>query len=178
MTGRIKIIRKTTSVVDGRRQQEEKEFFSCWCDVKSLGTNEKYNALQIGLENTIMFETRACDKMEEIRLNLKEFYAVYKGVLCEFCDVKISTTACSAPDNLLFCLANLCYGDCYSDTDEARFGKWVARVTGFIISIPAALMWWGTPLIVGGLILYDTIQEKNPELCGFTAEEFDKEENK
>lgn len=37
---------------------------------------------------------------------------------------------------------------------------------------------WGTPLIVGGLILYDTIQEKNPELCGFTAEEFDKEENK
>lgn len=70
------------------------------------------------------------------------------------------------------------YGDCYSDTDEARFGKWVARVTGFIISIPAALMWWGTPLIVGGLILYDTIQEKNTELCGFTAEEFDKEENK
>ena len=36
MTGRIKIIRKTTSVVDGRRQQEEQEFFSCWCDVKSL----------------------------------------------------------------------------------------------------------------------------------------------
>ena len=61
MTGRIKIIRKTTSVVDGRLQQEKKE-------------------LQIGLENTIMFETRACDKMEEIRLNLKEFYAVYKGV--------------------------------------------------------------------------------------------------
>lgn len=74
MTGRIKIIRKTTSVVDGRRQQEEQDFFSCWCDVKSLGTNEKYNALQIGLENTIVFETRACDKMEEIRLNLKEFY--------------------------------------------------------------------------------------------------------
>lgn len=59
MTGRIKIIRKTTSVVDGRRQQEEQEFYPCWCEVKSLGTNEKYNALQIGLENTIVFETRA-----------------------------------------------------------------------------------------------------------------------
>lgn len=47
-----------------------------------------------------------------------------------------------------------------------------------MLSIPAALMWWGTPLIVGGLMLYDKIQEKNPELCGFTAEEFDKEENK
>ena len=76
MTGRIKIIRKVSSVVDGRRQQEETEFYSCWCEVKSLGTNEKYTALQTGLENTIVFETRTCDKMEEIRLNLKEFYAV------------------------------------------------------------------------------------------------------
>lgn len=41
MTGRIKIIRKVSSVVDGRRQQEETEFYSCWCEVKSLGTNEK-----------------------------------------------------------------------------------------------------------------------------------------
>ena len=40
-------------------------------------------------------------------------------------------------------------GDCYIDTDEARFGKAVTRVCGFILSIPAALMWWGTPLIVG-----------------------------
>ena len=80
MTGRIKIIRKVSSVVDGRRQQEETEFYSCWCEVKSLGTNEKYTALQTGLENTIVFETRTCDKMEEIRLNLKEFYATYKGV--------------------------------------------------------------------------------------------------
>lgn len=80
MTGRIRIIRKVSSVVNGRRQQEEKEFYSCWCKVKSLGTNEKYDALQTGLENTIMFETRTCRKMEEIRLNLKEFYAVYKGV--------------------------------------------------------------------------------------------------
>ena len=69
-------------------------------------------------------------------------------------------------------------GDCYIDTDEARFGKAVTRVCGFILSIPAALMWWGTPLIVGCLMLYDKIQEKNPELCGFTADEFDKEENK
>lgn len=80
MTGRIKIVRKTTRVVSGRRQQEEQEFYSCWCEVKSLGTNERYSALQIGLENTIVFETRACKKMEEIRLNLKEFYAVYQGV--------------------------------------------------------------------------------------------------
>lgn len=80
MTGRIRIIRKVTSIVDGRRQQSEKEFYSCWCEVKSLNTTEKYEALQRGLENTIVFDTRACKKLEEIRLNLKEFYAVYKGV--------------------------------------------------------------------------------------------------
>ena len=70
------------------------------------------------------------------------------------------------------------YGDCYSDTDEAKFGKHITRLTGFIISIPAAVMWWCTPLIVAGLMIYDKIQEKNPELCGFKADDFDKEENK
>lgn len=80
MTGRIQIIRKTTKVVDGRAKKTQEEFYSCWCEVKSLATSEKYNALQIGLDNTIMFEVRACAKLEEIRLNLKEFYAVYKGV--------------------------------------------------------------------------------------------------
>ena len=69
-------------------------------------------------------------------------------------------------------------GDCYFDTDEAKFGKHITRLTGFIISIPAALMWCGTPLIVAGLMIYDKLQEKNPELCGFMAEDFDKEENK
>lgn len=70
------------------------------------------------------------------------------------------------------------YGDCYSDTDKAKFGKHITRLTGFIISIPAAVMWWCTPLIVAGLMIYDKIQEKNPELCGFKADDFDKEENK
>lgn len=70
------------------------------------------------------------------------------------------------------------YGDCYSDTDEAKFGKHITRLTGFIISIPAAVMWWCTPLIVAGLMIYDKKQEKNPELCGFKADDFDKEENK
>lgn len=79
MTGRIKIIRKVSSVVDGRRQQEETEFYSCWCEVKSLGTNEKYAALQTGLENTIVFKVRNCKKMKEVRLKMKEFSAEYDG---------------------------------------------------------------------------------------------------
>lgn len=69
-------------------------------------------------------------------------------------------------------------GGCYFDMNEAKFGKHIIRLTGFIISIPTALMWWCTPLVVAGLMLYDKIQEKNPELCGFRADDFDKEENK
>ena len=80
MTGRIQITRKVTSIVDGRSKKTSENFYSCWYKVKSLATSEKYNALQIGLDNTIVFEVRACKKLEEIRLNLKEFYAVYKGV--------------------------------------------------------------------------------------------------
>nr|DAK77119.1 MAG TPA: HNH endonuclease bacteriophage, HNH Endonuclease, DNA.52A [Caudoviricetes sp.] len=33
----------------------------------------------------------------------------FRIVLCEFCDVEISTTASSTPHNLLFCVADLCY---------------------------------------------------------------------
>lgn len=80
MTGRVKIIRKKTEVVNGRNKATKEEFYSCWCDVQSLGTNEQYTALQTKIENAIVFEVRNCKKVEEIRLNLKEFYAVYKGV--------------------------------------------------------------------------------------------------
>jgi SPP1 family predicted phage head-tail adaptor len=79
MTGRIKVIRKTTEVVGGRRSETVSEFYECWCEVQSLNTNEKYTALQTGLENTIVFKVRNCQKIEEVRLNLKEFFAEYKG---------------------------------------------------------------------------------------------------
>ena len=85
-TGRVKIIRKSTEIVDGRKQTQESEFYTCWCEVQSLGTNEKYSALQTGLENTIVFKVRNCQKVEEIRLNLKEFFAVYKGATFKIYD--------------------------------------------------------------------------------------------
>ena len=79
MTGRIKVIRKKTEVIDGRRQQVSALFYDGWCEVQALATHDKYTALQTGLENTIVFKVRNCKKIEEIRLNLKEFYAEYKG---------------------------------------------------------------------------------------------------
>ncbi len=87
MAGRIKIIRKTTEIIEGRNKKVSSEFYSCWCKVQSLGTVEKYTALQTGLENTIVFKVRNCKKVEEIRLNLKEFFVVYKDVEFKIYDV-------------------------------------------------------------------------------------------
>lgn len=104
MTGRIKVIRKTTEVIDGRRRQVPSAFYECWCVVQDLATSEKYTALQTGLENTIVFKVRNCKKVEEIRLNLKEFYAEYKGT-----EFKIYNASPMAVDNghvLLKCRAS------------------------------------------------------------------------
>lgn len=41
MTGRVKIIRVTTEIKAGRKEPTTEVFYECWCDVQSLGTNEK-----------------------------------------------------------------------------------------------------------------------------------------
>ena len=58
MTGRVKIIRVTTEIKEGRKEPTTEVFYECWCDVQSLGTNEKYTALQAGLENSCPQRTR------------------------------------------------------------------------------------------------------------------------
>ena len=85
-TGRIKIIRRESQVVDGRKEYTESTFYECWCEVKSLSTTEKYTALQTGIENAIVFEVRNCQKVEDIRKNLKEFSAEYKGTVFKIYD--------------------------------------------------------------------------------------------
>ena len=76
MTGRVKIIRVTTEIKAGRKEPTTEVFYECWCDVQSLGTNEKYTALQAGLENTIVFKVRNCKRMKEVRKKMKEFRGI------------------------------------------------------------------------------------------------------
>lgn len=65
----------------------------------------------------------------------------------------------------------------YYDPDEMFIGKWVTRAVGLIISVPLALLWWGVPILLIALFVYDTIEQKHPELFAHKAdEEFDKEE--
>lgn len=86
MTGRVKIIRVTTEIKAGRKEPTTEVFYECWCDVQSLGTNEKYTALQAGLENTIVFKVRNCKRMKEVRKKMKEFYAEYDGTRFDIYD--------------------------------------------------------------------------------------------
>ena len=79
MNARIRIDRETTEVVGGRKKSVKQENYKTWCEEQSLGTTETYTALQTGIENAIVFKVRNCRKMEEVRKNLKEFYADYDG---------------------------------------------------------------------------------------------------
>lgn len=36
MTGRVKIIRVTTEIKEGRKEPTTEVFYECWCDVQSL----------------------------------------------------------------------------------------------------------------------------------------------
>ena len=80
MAERINIFRKRSELIAGRQQEKEPElYYSCWCEVGSLYGEELYRALDIRLENTIIFEVRFCGKIKAMRGHLKEFYIEYEG---------------------------------------------------------------------------------------------------
>lgn len=92
MKGRISIIKEVSTIENGRRKKEEFQHYSCWCEIKSLSTTEKYTALQAGMENVIVFKVRSCKKVEEIRLELKKFYAEFKGTKLKIYDASPMVT--------------------------------------------------------------------------------------
>lgn len=78
--GRIKIMKHQYTMEGGRRKEIEPiEHHACWCDIKNLYGNELYKALEIRLENTIIFEVRHCKKIKEMQQHLKEFFVEYEG---------------------------------------------------------------------------------------------------
>lgn len=79
--GRIKIYRRKTEIVDGRRVEREPELhYSASCEIRNLYGQELYKALEIRLENTIVFEVRYCRKIKELQQNLKQFFIEFEGL--------------------------------------------------------------------------------------------------
>lgn len=77
---KIKIYHYKHMICDGRKKEEEPElYYKTWCDIDSLYGQELYSALDIRLENTIIFEVRYCRKIKEMRQHLKEYFVEYNG---------------------------------------------------------------------------------------------------
>lgn len=78
--GRIKIYRRKYSVECGRREEMEPEqHHEAWCEISSLYGQELYKALEVRLENTIVFEIRYCRKIKDMQKDLKQFFIEYEG---------------------------------------------------------------------------------------------------
>lgn len=78
--GRIKIYRRRYATESGRKEAREPErYHEAWCEIGSLYGQELYKALEIRLENTIVFEVRYCRKIKEMQQRLKDFFIEYEG---------------------------------------------------------------------------------------------------
>lgn len=76
---RISIKKLEEKNIKGRRQGEcLAQFYDCWAEILDLYGQELYDALQMKLENTIIFKIRYCKKVEELR-NKENFIVEWQG---------------------------------------------------------------------------------------------------
>lgn len=78
--GRVRIYKRIFLTEGGRREEQDPELYhEAWCEISSLYGQELYKALEIRLENTMVFQVRYCRKIREIQQHLKEFFLEYQG---------------------------------------------------------------------------------------------------
>ena len=59
---------------------KERLYHECWCEIGSLYGKELYKAIEIRLEDTIVFDkVRYCKKVKEIAAHLKDYFVEYEG---------------------------------------------------------------------------------------------------
>lgn len=80
-SARIKIYKNQYRKVDGRRVEIKPILYhECWCEIGSLYGKELYKAIEIRLEDTIVFDkVRYCRKVKEIAAHLKDYFVEYEG---------------------------------------------------------------------------------------------------
>lgn len=80
-SARIKIYKYQFEKVAGRREETEPILYhECWCEIGSLYGKELYKAIEIRLEDTIVFDkVRYCKKVKEIATHLKDYFVEYEG---------------------------------------------------------------------------------------------------
>lgn len=79
MNDRIEIKKLEESIVKGRRVGNNPlPFYSCWAEVLDLYGKELYEAINIKLENTVIFKIRYCNKLKELRKK-ENFIIIWEG---------------------------------------------------------------------------------------------------
>lgn len=78
--GRIEIFRRVYDGEGVRKIEKDPErYYSAWCEIGSLYGNELYKALEIRLENAVIFEVRYCRKIKEVKKRTKDYIVKYDG---------------------------------------------------------------------------------------------------
>lgn len=79
-SAKIRIYKRQYEKNAGRREETEPILHhECWCEIGSLYGKELYKAIEIRLEDTIVFEVRYCKKVKEVAAHLKEYFVEYEG---------------------------------------------------------------------------------------------------
>lgn len=77
---RIAIYKRVKTVESGRQKEQDPVLhYETWCEISNLYGSELYGALDIRLENTIVFEVRYCEKIKAMQQHLKDYYIVFEG---------------------------------------------------------------------------------------------------
>lgn len=85
---RITILETKEERINGKPIFKEEEYFKCWAEIGDLYSNELYEAINIGKENTVTFKVRYCKKLKELidhkKYKIKLDNSVYEIFHCDF----------------------------------------------------------------------------------------------
>lgn len=78
---RIIIKKRQIEIVAGREVVNWVEYYPCGSNPTELYGTELYNAINVKLTSTAVFEVRYCKKIEAMRYREKEFALEYEGMM-------------------------------------------------------------------------------------------------
>jgi SPP1 family predicted phage head-tail adaptor len=98
LNGRIIIQKRTSTKVKGIPTDTWSDYYSCWCEVLDLIGQEKYDAYNVKLENSLKFKCRTCKLLKDMIFKTKEFRIIWNGITF---DVKFIDTLSNSKTDII-----------------------------------------------------------------------------
>jgi SPP1 family predicted phage head-tail adaptor len=85
---RIEITKSVTNRVNGKPLVSDENFYSCWAELQQLYGTELYEAINIKLENSMVFKVRYCKLLEQL-MNKETYKIIYNSNIYNlyYCDL-------------------------------------------------------------------------------------------